>query len=164
MTSRTLIRLDEMRDAMVSAQANAKAGLDRAQAVADALANLTLSITELAYSMTGVKVCFIVSPYRNESRRIVRRNVRYARAAMVDSFSRGEVPFAGHLLFTQIFEEDDPIQRARGISANHAIMRGCSVVAVYRDLGYSEGMCEDIGKAKDFGIPVQVRSIDWSKK
>lgn len=164
MTSRILIRLDEMRDAMVSAHHAAKAGLQRAQDVADALERMTISTTELTSSLVGAKVCFIVSPYKNESRKIVRRNVRYARAAMLDSFSRGEVPFAGHLLFTQIFNEDEPLERARGISANHAIMLACSVVAVYRDLGYSDGMCEDIGKARDLGIPTQVRSIEWNKK
>jgi len=80
----------------------------------------------------------IESPYAGD----VERNVAYARACVRDSLSRGEAPFASHLIYTQpgVYDDNVPAQRARGIEAGLAYHRVCDRVVFYMDLGWSRGM------------------------
>lgn len=85
-----------------------------------------------------MKLVVVESPYAGK----LIRNVRYARACMADSLSRGEAPFASHLLYTQphILNDDDPDERQQGIDAGFAWGENAELVAFYVDLGWSEGM------------------------
>lgn len=83
----------------------------------------------------------IESPYAGD----VARNTRYARACLLDSLKRGEAPFAGHLLYTQVLDDTVPEQRELGLQAHLALLERATRVVVYGDLGLSAGMKAALG-------------------
>lgn len=91
----------------------------------------------------------------------VARNVAYARAAMRDSFHRGEFPFASHLLYPGALDDDKPDERALGIEAGLAWGDHAVASVVYADLGYSTGMRMGMARAVERGRPIWVRRIGW---
>ena len=101
------------------------------------------------------KVVCLESPYAGD----VENNLKYARRAMRDSMERGEAPFASHLLYTQVLNDDNPIERNAGIALGYAWMDYADEVVVYKDYGISEGMMLAIERAKSNDIPVIYREI-----
>ncbi len=99
-------------------------------------------------------VC-IESPLRGD----VARNVQYADACMHDAMRRGEAPFLGHLLYPRIMNDQDAVMRARGIEAHLAWLRRADVVAVYCDLGVTDGMREAIELARSIGLECDSRAL-----
>lgn len=89
-------------------------------------------------------------------------NVEYARQCMGDCLKRGESPFASHLLYTQILDDNIPIERELGMAAGFEWMKVADYVVVYTDLGISRGMNEGIKQAKLLGLNVLYRSLDAS--
>lgn len=97
------------------------------------------------------------SPYAGD----IETNTRYALAAMRDSLERGEAPFASHLLYTQVLDDTDPVEREWGIEAG-LIWGACAdLTVVYTDLGISGGMSYGIAAAESVNRPVEYRSIDF---
>ena len=84
----------------------------------------------------------IESPFAGDSPVTISRHVRYARLAMADSISRGEAPFASHLLYTQdnILNDLIPEEREIGITCGYAWMSAADKVAIYTDFGHSTRM------------------------
>lgn len=103
-------------------------------------------------------IVVIESPYAGD----IVRNVAFARAAMEDSLKRGETPFASHLLYTQpgILDDGNAEERALGIDAGWAMMRVANLLAVYTNLGVSEGMQAGIRRAEQLGLRVEERRMD----
>lgn len=97
---------------------------------------------------------FIVSPYAGD----VEANKAYARACVRDSISRGEAPFAPHLMYPEVLDDRDPAQRGLGMALGHVWLQQCDVVAVYRDHDISPGMHADIHIADKNGIPISLRT------
>ncbi|MDO5533213.1 MAG: hypothetical protein Q4F65_00990 [Propionibacteriaceae bacterium] len=89
------------------------------------------------------------------------QNLAYARRAVADSLSRGEAPFASHLLYTQpgILDDNDPAEREQGIQAGLEWGHAAALTAVYVDLGVSPGMRDGIARAEAQGRPVEYRVI-----
>jgi hypothetical protein len=87
-------------------------------------------------------------------------NLAYARRALADSLTRGEAPFASHLLYPQVLDDGDPEQRALGIEAGLEWQGIADRVVVYGDHGLSKGMRHGIGNARRLGIPVEFRYIE----
>jgi len=87
------------------------------------------------------------------------RNVVYARACMRHSLSLGEAPFAGHLLYPQVLDDDEPADRRQGIYCHLTWLSRVDQVVVYEDLGISPGMREGIAKAEALGKPVIFRHL-----
>ena len=98
----------------------------------------------------------IESPYSGD----VEKNLEYARRCLSDSLSREEAPFASHLLYTQVL--NDEIQDERLLGMRNAFMwyKYADLMAVYIDLGVSKGMLEGIEKAHKYDIPIEIRQID----
>lgn len=91
------------------------------------------------------------------------RNAAYLRDAMRDSLERGEAPYASHLIYTQVLDDDVPEERALGIEAGFAWGQQATLVAVYADLGLSHGMRLGIEAASRRRTPVVFRSLpSWS--
>jgi hypothetical protein len=85
----------------------------------------------------------IETPYMDSTPEGVTRNIRYARACVRDALSRGEIPFASHLFYTQpgILDDNVPEERERGILAGKNIIKMLNATTVvYTDLGTSRGM------------------------
>jgi hypothetical protein len=73
------------------------------------------------------------------------RNTFYARAAMLDALERGEAPFLSHLLYTQVYDDDDAEERRKGMEAgielSHRLLLDEDTCHVfYVELGVSSGM------------------------
>jgi hypothetical protein len=90
---------------------------------------------------------------------IRRRNIKYARRAMLDSLKRGEAPFLSHLLYTQVLNDSIQEQRNQGIDAGLEWAEKAELTAIYDDYGISKGM--SIGKldADDNRRLIRYRSI-----
>ena len=102
-----------------------------------------------------MKRVVIESPYAGD----VKKNKRYARACMLDCLKRGEAPYASHLLYTQVLDDDVKEERELGINSGFAWQDAADLIVVYTDLGISKGMERGVENAK---APVQYRSIpDW---
>lgn len=100
--------------------------------------------------------CVVIeSPYKGD----VERNEAYGRKCLFDSLSRGEAPFMGHLLYTQVWDDTDPEQRRKGINAHCAWIDKCDAVIIYNDLGISDGMIKAIDYARHQGKPIEHRSV-----
>jgi|SRR3989344_1533975 len=89
------------------------------------------------------------------------RNVAYARLCLKDCFSRGEAPFASHLLYTQpnVLDDAVPEERKLGIEAGFEWRASGKATVVYTDLGISSGMEFGIEHAKKQGRPIEFRLL-----
>ncbi len=103
----------------------------------------------------------IESPLNADTRDGIEQNKAYAKKAMLDSLSRGEAPYASHLLYDQpgILDDLNPDERHRGILAGFAWGAKADIVAVYADLGISRGMRAGIEVAHQRGQTVTYRYI-----
>jgi hypothetical protein len=106
-----------------------------------------------------MKLVVIESPYRGNTSWNTEANLAYARECMRDSLSRGEAPFASHLLYTQVLDDAVPEDREIGIRAGQSWGRHAELTAVYADRGISEGMAAGIADAQRVGRAVETRSI-----
>ena len=104
-----------------------------------------------------MKLVIIESPYAGD----VETNIRYARACVRDSLSRGEAPIASHLLYTQegILDDNIPMERNWGIDAGLAWKAVASGSVVYCDLGITKGMSYGIKATREAGLPVEYRYL-----
>ena len=99
-------------------------------------------------------IVILESPYAGN----IKQHVTYACRAMRDSLSRGETPFASHLLYTQegILDDNNPEERKTGIEAGYAFWDGVSKMVLYIDYGISNGMREALAK---WPLTFECRSI-----
>jgi|ERR1019366_3994791 hypothetical protein len=107
-----------------------------------------------------MRLVVIESPYAGDRE----KNVRYAKACMLDSLKRGEAPYASHLLYTQVLEDSVLEERLQGMYAGFAWGVKADLVAVYTDLGTSEGMKAGIERAINFGQIVVYRQLNWCEE
>ncbi|MEO5949797.1 MAG: hypothetical protein ABIP74_05315 [Candidatus Saccharimonas sp.] len=99
------------------------------------------------------------SPFGAKTREGIITNVAYALIAMHDSLWRNEAPFASHLLYTQMFNDNDADERRIGIEAGLAIGEHAEFTALYEDLGISTGMQMGIAHAENIGRPIVHRRL-----
>lgn len=99
----------------------------------------------------------IESPYAGD----IEKNIKYARACMRDSFSRGELPWCSHLIYTQngILDDSIPEERQMGIDAGLNWGEAAEKTVVYTDYGISNGMLYGIRAAEKAGRVVDYRQI-----
>lgn len=80
---------------------------------------------------------------------------------MKDSLARGEAPFASHLLYTQILDDDVPEQRTQGIEAGFEWGRAADASVFYFDRGFSNGMRLGLKAARAAGRRCFFRLLDY---
>lgn len=104
-----------------------------------------------------MRLVLVESPYAGD----VEANVTYARQCLADCLSRGEAPFASHLLYTQpdVLNDDVPAERSLGINAGLEWGRRADVTAVYVDRGISSGMRFGLIAAEDARRPIEFRTL-----
>jgi len=107
--------------------------------------------------MRRVVIC---SPWRGNTE----LHSRYLDACLRDSFARGEAPIAAHAIGPRVLDDDDPVQRLRGMLAGRAWIAAADAVAVYIDLGSTDGMRDEIRYAEIKRVPVEYRRIggEWA--
>lgn len=105
----------------------------------------------------------IESPYSSQYSSGISKNLAYLRAAMADCLRRGEAPYASHALYTQdgVLDDTKPEERKLGMEAGFLWGKCADKVAVYVNLGITPGMQAGIDRAKQNGIPVEYRTIQW---
>lgn len=86
----------------------------------------------------------IESPFRGRTKKESELFKSYAQACMEDSIKRQEVPFASHLLYTQVLNDGDEHERNIGISLNLEMLRRADKSVVYTDLGISAGTTDKV--------------------
>ncbi len=102
----------------------------------------------------------IESPFKGKNPSDQDRNRRYAISCMIDSISRNESPYASHLLYTQVFtNEEDAEDRNLGIEMGFQWGEAAEMVAVYVDLGVTAGMREGIDRATLGGKIIEYRNL-----
>ncbi len=105
----------------------------------------------------------VESPLRGDTDELVARNVMYADACQLDCLRRGEAPFLGHLQYPRVLNDAHFGDREKGIGAHIAWLRASELVAVYTDLGVTDGMLKAIAVAESIGLRVERRSLgrEW---
>ena len=102
------------------------------------------------------------SPFATPDPIRIDTNMRYARAAMLDSIGRGESPFMAHVLFTQVLDDMAVGQREQAFDLAFSWYESASSVAVYPDLGITAGMERGIAHPKSLGLEVDERTVpNW---
>jgi len=96
------------------------------------------------------ELVYIISPYAGD----IERNVAFAIRSCRMAIQQGYVPIAVHLLYPQILNDEDPIERAIGIDLGLNILPHCSCVWVC-GTKISSGMAQEIRQAQQLEIPIQ---------
>ncbi len=87
------------------------------------------------------------------------KNRMYSERCVRDSLKRGEAPFASHVFYGRILNDQDAAEREHGMQAGSAWGAVAELCAVYVDLGISDGMAKGIERAKANGIPIRRRRL-----
>ena len=110
-----------------------------------------------------MKIVQLESPFKGVNWERTEFNEAYAHACIADSLSRGETPFASHILYTKATNDMNPIERAFGIEAGLNFLKVASKSVVYTDFGISKGMEFGIQRAIELNIEVEFRNLSKSK-
>lgn len=115
-----------------------------------------------------MQTVIIESPYAGD----IEKNIEYAWKCVRDSCSRGEAPFASHLIYTVAVDKqkyaqeklgmtDDEhwISREEGLKRCEAWRSVANKTVFYVDLGYSSGMIRAKEHALKIGQPIEERRI-----
>lgn len=82
-------------------------------------------------------LAIVESPYAGD----IDGNVAYARTALLYLIQKGYTPFASHLLYTQVLDDDKPGDRERGIDMQiDTLIKTRAKVFFFIDKGFSSGM------------------------
>jgi hypothetical protein len=112
-----------------------------------------------------MRLVILESPYKGTSAyRFInwlqrKLNIYYARKCLKDSLNRGEAPIASHLLYTQVLDDNSPLEREIGLETGLAWRRVAEASVVYIDRGVSNGMRVGINVAADAGVPTEYRRL-----
>jgi hypothetical protein len=93
---------------------------------------------------------FVCSPYSGD----IERNTRLAKKWCREIIATGHIPFAPHLLYPQMLDENKRVDRLKGLSFGLAILPKCDAVWVFGN-PITEGMDTEIETAKSEGIPIE---------
>lgn len=100
-------------------------------------------------------VVYIASPLSGD----VEQNLQFARQACRYAISEGVVPFAPHLLYTQMLDDSDPEERQLGIDMGNRMLKLCDELWLCGDR-ISPGMAGEKELAERLGIPVRSVSTE----
>ena len=82
------------------------------------------------------------------------RNIDYAQQLTRQALEAGLAPITPHLYMTQCMDDKKPEERARGMAAGLALLKGCDFVIAGVKYGITEGMDREIHTANMLGIAV----------
>ena len=101
------------------------------------------------------KLVYIASPLSGD----VETNLHFARQACLNAMSQGATPFAPHLLYTQMLDDNDPAQRELGMKMGNQMLALCDELWLCGDI-VSPGMAKERELADKLDIPVRRVSMD----
>lgn len=97
---------------------------------------------------------YICSPYRAKDGAELDRNIDYAQQLTRQALEAGLAPITPHLYMTQCMDDKKPEERAKGMAAGLALLKGCDFVIAGVKYGITEGMDREIHTANALGIAV----------
>ncbi len=109
------------------------------------------------------QLIYIASPLSGD----VQRNLDFARRACRYAIAQGATPFAPHLLYPQMLDDNDPAERQLGIDMGSQMLKLCQELWLCGDR-VSTGMADEWKTAKELGIPVrqismrEIMSVEYS--
>ena len=107
-----------------------------------------------------LKRVVVESPWRASQAYSVEQHEAYLNHCRADCLSRGEYPFASHGEVIRALNDDEPFDRALGISGAWVWGDMADLVAVYTDFGISEGMRASIAHYEEIGKPIERRKLN----
>ena len=99
---------------------------------------------------TRNSIAYICSPYRGE----IKRNKEYARHLTKVAINNGFAPVAVHLYITEVTDEENPLERRKGMAAGMEILRKCGYMIIGDRYGISSGMKEEMQEAHRKGTVI----------
>lgn len=109
------------------------------------------------------QLVYIASPLSGD----VAKNLDFARQACRYAIAQGATPFAPHLLYPQMLDDNDPGERQLGIDMGNQMLELCEELWLCGDR-ISPGMEGEQKLADELGIPVcristqEILSVDFS--
>jgi hypothetical protein len=100
--------------------------------------------------MSENKLVYICSPYAGD----VEKNVEFAKMACRYAIQQNCTPVAVHLLYPQLLNDSDPVQRQIGIRMGLRVLEATDELWCCGSQ-ISEGMHAEIAAAKRLGIPIK---------
>ncbi|WP_101908607.1 DUF4406 domain-containing protein [Marasmitruncus massiliensis] len=100
--------------------------------------------------MSENKLVYICSPYAGD----IERNVEFAKTACRYAMRQNCTPVAVHLLYPQLLDDSEPVQRQAGIRMGLRVLEAVDELWCCGDQ-ISAGMCAEIAAAKRLEIPVK---------
>lgn len=97
-----------------------------------------------------MKLVYICSPFAGD----IENNLRFARAACHYAADHGCTPLAVHLLYPQILNDADPVEREVGIQMGLRVLASCDELWICGER-ISQGMSSEIAEARRLGIPIR---------
>ena len=82
---------------------------------------------------------YVCSPYRAGDSAELDRNIEYAQALTRQALKAGLAPITPHLYMTQCLDERKPQERAQGLAADLALLKGCDFCDCRRQVWYQRG-------------------------
>ncbi len=96
------------------------------------------------------QLIYIASPLSGD----VQRNLDFARRACRYAIALGVTPFAPHLLYPQMLDDNDPAERQLGIDMGNQMLKLCQELWLCGDQ-ISAGMTDEWKTAEESGILVR---------
>ena len=96
-----------------------------------------------------VPLVYVCSPYRGDTEENIKNARMYCRLVV----TRGGIPFAPHLFFTQFLDDSKAVERKRGLRMGLEMLKLCDELWAFG--APSEGMQAEIEEAKRIGSPVR---------
>ncbi len=105
------------------------------------------------YEIRSRPKVYVVSPYAGD----IETHIKEAVALCKYVISQKKIPIAAHLLFPQMLDDEDPVQRELGLLYGLTLLELCSEVIVLSDSpeDISYGMKGEIHEAKKLGKPIR---------
>lgn len=96
------------------------------------------------------KLVYIASPLSGN----VEENLQFARQACLNAMAQGVTPFAPHLIYPQMLDDNNPAQRELGMKMGNQMLALCDELWLCGDR-ISPGMAAEEQLAKELDIPVR---------
>lgn len=95
-------------------------------------------------------MAYICSPYRGD----IARNKEYARHLTRVAIDNGFAPVTVHLYITEVTDDENPLERQKGMVAGKVILKECGYMIIGDKYGISSGMKEEIHEARRAGTVI----------
>ena len=100
--------------------------------------------------MSREKLIYIASPYAGD----IEANISFAKKACRYAIRQGHTPIAVHLLYPQMLDDGDPVERETGLRLGHRVLEVCDELWCFGSR-ITSGMAREIEEAQRLGIPIR---------